>query len=547
MPQAVTSLFQRARAVVAGFSIAQRTIALIGIAVLALGIVALGSWLLRPAYSPLFTGLSAADASAIVEQLRAENVPYELQAGGSTILVPEAHVYDQRLKAAAAGMPSAGASGYSLLDQMGVTASEFQQSVTYKRALEGELAATIGAMQGVRTASVRLAIPEETVFVAQKADPTASVFIETSQGTTLSNEQVQAIAHLTSAAVEGMPVENVAIIDADGTVLSAVGTGTAGTADQRAGDYESRVRTAVQAMLDRVVGTGNATVVVAAELSLSTGERLEETYTNPEGAPAINESTTTEQYTGNGDTAAGVLGPDNIAVPGNAQGGAYNSETSTRNNALNRVTESTVRPAGELVRQSVSVAVDSAAAEGIGAADLRALVASAAGIDTDRGDSVTVEVVPFSQAAAQQAAAELEAARDAAFQEQLWRIATIVMIALAILLPLLLAVVMMKRRGRGRHVAVPAAIEAPPTAPLDYQEVVPPPVDDEPELPEVISAARRRAEIESLAARDPERTADFLRGLMAEQPSLAAVPQLSVGEPAAVTASVPTTPIEAAR
>src|SRR5690606_4326211 len=158
---------ERVRHLIAGFTIAQRTIALIGVAVLAMGIFAIASWLARPTLTPLFSGLSASDANAVVEQLRSASVPYELADGGATVLVPEDDVYDQRLVAAAAGLPTGGTTGYSLLDDMGVTTSEFQQSVTYKRAIEGELAATITSLDGVTAASVQLAIPEESVFVAE--------------------------------------------------------------------------------------------------------------------------------------------------------------------------------------------------------------------------------------------------------------------------------------------------------------------------------------------------------------------------------------------
>jgi flagellar M-ring protein FliF len=171
MPQAVTNVFQRIGRVIAGFSLAQRTIAIIGVAVLALGIVALSSWLSRPTYTPLFSGMSASDANAVVEQLRSSSVPYELADGGATVLVPEKDVYDQRLAAASAGLPGSSSGGYSLLDKMGVTTSEFQQSVTFKRAIEGELAATISSIKGVTAASVQLAIPEESVFVSGDRRP----------------------------------------------------------------------------------------------------------------------------------------------------------------------------------------------------------------------------------------------------------------------------------------------------------------------------------------------------------------------------------------
>ena len=229
MPTAVQNSLARMRATMGGFSVAQKTIAVILIAALVLGTVALVSWLTKPSYSPLFSGIEPADASAIVEQLKADGVPYELTAGGGTILVPEEHVYQERLTAAAAGLPStSGQGGYSLLDTMGVTSSEFQQDVTYKRAIEGELAKTISAMDGVKTATVQLAIPEESVFVAEQEDPTASVFVETQGGVTLTSKQVQAIVNLTSASVEGMATTDVAVTDSTGAVLSQVGTGAVG-------------------------------------------------------------------------------------------------------------------------------------------------------------------------------------------------------------------------------------------------------------------------------------------------------------------------------
>src|SRR4051794_36070302 len=402
MPTKVSAWFARFAEAVRGFSIAQRTIALIGIAAVVLGTVALVSWLSKPSYSPLFSGLQAADANSIVEQLRADGVPYQLADGGGTVMVPQDKVYDERLKAAANGLPTSTAQGYSLLDDMGVTSSEFQQSVTYKRALEGELASTISAMDGVQTASVQLAIPEETVFAKEKADPTASVFIQTDNGVTLTSDQVQAIVHLTSASIEGMEAKNVSVVDASGKVLSAAGVGTTGSTDQQASDYEEKVRNSVQAMLDKVVGPGNASVVVAADMSSESAERVEESFTTPDDAPALNESTSTEEYTGSGAGSSGVLGPDNIAVPDGADGdGTFNSESSTRNNAVNKVTENRTIPSGVLNRQTVSVAVDQAAAAGVSMDNLTSLVSTAAGIDTQRGDQVTVEVMPFNATGAQ--------------------------------------------------------------------------------------------------------------------------------------------------
>ena len=197
MPAQITGLLGRLSDQARQLDLGQKILALIGIAGLVLGGVALSAWLSKPTLSPLFANLSATDASAIVDHLQSEGVQYELTDGGATILVPNNQLYSQRLAVAAAGLPAdADGAGYSLLDDMGMTSSDFQQQVTYQRAVEGELARTIGAMRGVEEASVRLAMPEDSVFVDEQADPTASVFVRTAQGSALSTESVQAIVHL---------------------------------------------------------------------------------------------------------------------------------------------------------------------------------------------------------------------------------------------------------------------------------------------------------------------------------------------------------------
>ncbi|MCT1366263.1 MULTISPECIES: flagellar basal-body MS-ring/collar protein FliF [Microbacterium] len=534
MPPAVTGAFQRMRRVVAGFSLAQRTIAIIGIAVLALGIIALSSWLSRPTYTPLFSGLNASDANAVVEQLRSASVPYELADGGATVLVPEKDVYDQRLAAASAGLPSAGSAGYSLLDDMGVTTSEFQQSVTYKRAIEGELAATISAIDGVSAASVQLAIPEESVFVSETVDATASVFVETAGRTTLDQKQVEAIVHLTSAAVSGMKPENVAVVDQTGRTLSTVGGGATGGLDQQASDYEARVAASVQQMLDTVVGPGNATVTVVAEIDRSVNERVEETYTPAEGAPPLTEEV--REQNSNGSTSeAGVLGPDNIAVPNGNGDGTYTNTEETRTNAVNKATESTSTPAGTLLRQSVSVAVDAGAGGDLSSAQLSDLVATAAGIDRTRGDELAVELVAFSQTDAEAAQAALQAAKEAEEGARQAALLNTVIIAAAIAIPLIAAIaaliVRSRRKARGveefdqlfgdRPVELsalsadaPTAVLEAPTTPLAFLEPVPD-LDPDPEPePTQISLERRRAEIAALTRQDPQRTAELLRTLI---------------------------------
>ncbi|ARC55699.1 Flagellar M-ring protein [Frondihabitans sp. 762G35] len=547
MPPALKSLLTGLGDRVRSFTVAQRTLAVIGVAVLVLGSVALTSWLTKPSYTPLFTGLAATDASGVVNQLSADGVPYQLTDGGSTILVPQAQVYQERLKAASAGLPADNTGGYSLLDTMGVTSSEFQQNVTYKRAIEGELAKTIGALDGVKTASVQLAIPQETVFSDQKQDPTASVFVETTPGTTLSNEQVQAIVHLTSASIEGMKATDVSVVDSKGNVLSAVGTGATGTAGQQAGEYQTQTQSNVQAMLDKVLGAGNSTVVVAADVNQNSGTKVQESYTAPTGGAApLSESSTKEQYAGGGagaGNATGVLGPDNIAVPnGSATGssttgaGGYVNESATKDNAVDKTTESTTIPAGALTKQTVSVAINSKIASKLNLGNINDLVSKAAGIDTTRGDQVSVQMVDFNDSGSKAAAAALKAADAQAASDSMWSTIRTGLIAAGIGIPLIVALFLLTRRGRkqeredidlGEIASVATTWPGDPaTKPLLLDDVearrllessqpMTAPTAQLPQLgTEGATLERQRAEIDALAGADPDRTAELLRGLL---------------------------------
>lgn len=525
MPPALTKYFAKITGGAKSFTVGQKTVALIGIAVLILGGIALSSWISKPSYTPLFSGLAAADASAIVEQLDASGVPYELTAGGATILVPQENVYAERLTAAAAGLPSSSAGGYSLLDDMGVTSSEFQQDVTYKRAIEGELSKTISALDGVTNATVQLAVPSETVFAAEKAAPTASVFVETKSGQALSGEKVQAIVHLTSAAIEGMTPANVAVIDANGNVLSAVGSGAIGGSEKQATDYEARVGANVQAMLDKVLGAGNATVAVAADLSTETGEKVEETFSTPADAPALNESENTEKYTGTGNGAAGVLGPDNIAVPGDgAKDGEYESGSTVKNNAVNKLTEKTAIPAGTLTRQSVSVVVDSAAAAGLNAQNITDMVNTAAGINAERGDAVNVEIVPFNTAASEAAEAALAEAKEAEAKAARAELIKSIIIAAGILAAVVAALVVFAVRSRRQNrsaielaSAVEPDVELVSVSPIVMPEPATTAIPLQVDLPEPADAEVLRTAVTAMAERQPEKTAEYLRGMMDEK------------------------------
>lgn len=531
MPAPFSTIVGRAQKSIAQLSFAQRVFAILITAGIVLGAVALGQWASRPTMSPLFTNLSATDAAAIVDELNSTGVKYELAAGGTTILVPNAQLYDTRLAAASAGLPANSDAGYALLDGMSMTSSEFQQQVTYQRALEGELAKTISAMGGVEAASVKLAIPKDSVFVSEKAAPTASVFVQTSPGSSLSTANVQAIINLVSASIEGMTSKDVAVIDSNGIVLSTVG-GDSTTLMQsgQVSDYEQRVAANVQAMLDRVVGVGNAVVSVSAELDYDKTARTTETFSSDPSAAPLSESTTVEDYTGDSSTAAGVLGPDNIAVPsdGTSGAGAYHNETDVRNNAVNKVTETLQTAPGNVRRQSVSVVVSDAAAGSIKMTDLQDMVAAAAGVDETRGDVVSVSKMAFDTSATETAQVALEQAvtqeRAAATKSMYIDISKWAVVGLAVLLVFFLILRMSKKLGEAERTTLSleavealesrthSALEARAQAVIAQAQQTAGQLGSGP-VPDMESvAANVRDEIMAFAQAQPAEVAEVLRG-----------------------------------
>ena len=536
MPAQLTSMFGRVQKQVQELSLAQRVFAVLLGAGLVLAAIALTQWINKPQMSPLFTNLSPTDAAAIVDELNSSGVPYELTAGGSTIMVPNSQLYDTRLRVASEGLLANSDAGYSLLDGMSMTSSEFQQQVTYQRALEGELARTIGAMDGVSAASVKLAIPQESVFVSETPDPTASVFIQTGSTGALPPASVQAIVHLVSASIESMKPEGVAVIDSNGVVLSSVG-GDNSTVMQsgQISEYEKRIATSVQAMLDRVVGSGNAVVSVSAELDYDKTHTTTETYSSDPSAAPISESTTREEYSNSSleATTGGVLGADNLIQPRDeaSDTGNYLKETAVRNNAVNKVTSVQETAPGSVKRQSVSVVVSKEAAASLNMGELEQMVAAAAGIDEDRGDVVSVSRMTFDQTMAETAQMALTEAvaseRAAATKAMYIDIAKWVVLGLVVILVFFLILRMSRNAGATDRMSLSleaieeleqrtqSALEQRAQAVLDKAAAAAagelaleaPPVPDMEDV-----AAEVRNEIMTFAAQQPAEVAEVLRG-----------------------------------
>ncbi|MBM7773342.1 flagellar M-ring protein FliF [Actinokineospora baliensis] len=531
------------------FSLGQKIVVVAGVLVAAIGIwVYFAFFSATTNYSPLFSNLAAKDASAIVDELDASAIPYELADSGTTIMVPADQLYSLRLKMASAGLPASEDTGYSLLDQQGVTTSEFMQQVTYQRALEGELTKTIKSIDGVTAASVHLAIPTKDVFSDDATKPTASVMVATSAGKKLGSEQVQTIVHLVASAVEGMDPDNVTVAGSDGTVLAAPGagdTGSTSTRQQETAAYEQRLSSSLQSLLTQVVGPNHAVVKVTADLDFDTSETKSQTYTKSD-APALSENTTDETYTGTGAGASGanggVLGQTNgtegdttstgsTTTDGN---GTYSQQKAVRNNAVNSVIETRQNAPGQVRKLGVAVLLDETTLANADLAQIRELAASAVSLDATRGDTLAVSSMKFNTAAADAAQQELATqTADATKAEQMGLIKQGA-VALAVLVLLLVTWFASRRRRKRNRVLQAAELQRLDEIKAELERTRAVAIEAAEEKARLESAAgelaaigsgtggdvdgaqeRKLKEIEALVDEQPDEVARLLRGWLA--------------------------------
>ncbi|GAB2611001.1 flagellar M-ring protein [Paractinoplanes abujensis] len=519
------------------FTPGQKAVTIAAVIALVVGAYFFATWASKPSYSILFNNLSSKDASAIVESLKKTGTSYELANDGQTILVPQDQVNDLRLSLSGEGLPGDAGTGYALLDQQGITTSDFMQQTNYQRALEGELSNTIKSIEGVEAATVHLVIPKKDVFADEQDKPTASVLVATSATEQLSSDQVQSIVHLVASSVEGLDPTQITVAGADGKILStgggaAIGTGGDSGTDAQTVAFQNRMNTSIQSMLDSVVGRGNSSVVTTATLDFDQTETQSETFNADPSVPALSETNQREAYNGANNCAGGVLGPDNIAGPGCSTGssgssgpGQYENSSSTKNNAVNKVNEVRRSAPGGIKKLSVAVLLNSSTGTTIDPAQVQQLVTAAAGIDATRGDTIAVSAMPFDQSAAKAAQEALTASSAAAVEAKQMSMYKTAGLA-ALVLVLLFLAWRFSRKSKKRRGLTPeerkhledmqAALEAQRLAELN--QAIPAQMleagmamDDT----NVQAREERQREIDQMVKDQPEEMAVLLRGWLA--------------------------------
>lgn len=372
-----------------------------------------------PPKALLYSNLDLKEASSITQALDQANIKYEAKGDGSTIMVDRDKVASTRLMLSSKGLPTTGSVGYEIFDSgnaLGQT--DFVQQLNRQRAVEGELARTIRALDGVTYVRVHLVMPKRQLFEEQAESPSASVTIGVGAHQP-SADMVRAVQNLVAGATPGLKAERVTIIDQHGKTLSAGGDGgmAGALADARRGEVEARLRETVKSLLEGVVGPGKVRVDVTANLDLSRVTVQEEKF-DPDGQVVRSESTSEQNSSETkADSSAGVTASQNIPTGTGAGGGNGFQPLGSKDGATDSVTNyeisksvrTEVQEPGAIKKLSIAVAVDGITGPPTKTGKpgpyrarstdemqrLEQLVRAAVGFDQARGDVVTVVNVPF--------------------------------------------------------------------------------------------------------------------------------------------------------
>lgn len=404
--------------------------------------IALGLWLFfwtqKPAYVPL-PDLDAKTASEARDVLRTAQVPFKIDPGTGMLSVPEDRMGEARMALASGGIGASADRGFATMEgDQGFGTSQFVENARYQHALETELARTITNLRPVREARVHLAMPKPSAFTRQKEPASASVVLQLQSGATLEQGQVDAIVHLVSSSIPGLPAGNVTVVDQFGRLLSNADPDSDAAVSAKQFEQQRRQESVfvrrIQELLEPMTGPGRVRAEVSVDMDFNQTEEAREKYgpdpaivrseqvsetgnlaaaAPPQGVPGSASNTPAAAA-----NAANAVNPANAQQQPNAQADANRtaaagngSRSAVRNYEIDRTLTHTRQAPGRVRRVTAAVLVDNLpgapAANGKPAAEralnaqeiqrIQSLVQQAIGFDAQRGDVVTVVNSPFAR------------------------------------------------------------------------------------------------------------------------------------------------------
>ncbi len=380
-------------------------------------------------YRVLFDNINASDSALVIEQLEKDNVPYKILNEG-TIKVPKDFVYRERIAIAALGIPKSSKVGFELFDKQDFGETDFAQKIKYLRALEGELARTIGSLTPIEDAKVHIALPKESVFVEKATLPTASVVLNINPNMRLSNKQIAGIKNLIAASVIKLSIENVKIVNQDGESLGTEATDGFESDLVLAqikykSDYERAYEKKIERVLSPILGGADKVVAkVSIDFDFEQTNTVSEFY-DPESVVRSEQSTEETKEGGSTKESGGVpgaisnIGPVQGVENDKKEGEKYEKSSTTTNYEISKKVTNIKGEFAKIRRVTASVVVDGKykpkkdeegnllqeleyiALEGSELEAITNIVKNSFGYSQKRGDEVAVSNFEFNPISAQ--------------------------------------------------------------------------------------------------------------------------------------------------
>ncbi|MDA8233848.1 MAG: flagellar basal-body MS-ring/collar protein FliF [Clostridia bacterium] len=476
----------------------------------------------KPDLRPAFTDLEPQMAGIISEKLKEKQIYMELANGGTTILVPAKDVDQVRLDIAIDKDIPVGTVGFEVFDETKFGETETERQTKLQRALQGELTRTVKQLEEVKNARVHIVLPKESLFADAQKEARASVMLELKPYKELSEEQISGLVKLVAGSVEGLKPENVTIVDknmnnlTDRIDLAKEGANSSqltGKQLELQRNVQKQIERDAQTMLETVLGPGKAVVRVSAELDFDQVKTTEEDWGDKQTRSEYsNEETSSGRNTG---TPQGVPGTEsNIGtyqeLNQESESNAEKTER-TRNYEIDKKIEDIIKAPGTIKRLTVAVVVDNENLPNNTQKAIEDTVSNVVGLDTNRGDKISVSGMPFDTSYED----ELKKAEEEERQQRLWTL--IGGISAAVVLIAILAFVFF-RKTKEAEAPSEEYLTSPVLTVADLIETKPEEEVTATEMsPEEKEKAKIKGEIENLVNKDPANVAQLLKTWLAEE------------------------------
>ena len=372
----------------------------------------------------LYPNMSETDRSQAYEQLLGSDIAVSLDSRSGSLMVPTERYYEARMLLASAGLPANANTQAmdSLSASSSMTTSQFMEQAQYSAAIETELSKSIVQISSVQSARVHLAAPRQSSYVRNREPAKASVIVIAHPGRTVSAAQVQAITSLVASSVPYLSIDDVSVVDQQGSLLtSGVSAGLA-IADEQAAfkrSIEMEYKNKIVDLLTPIYGRDNIQSDVDVAMDFSEFEATNEIFDgNGTGPKAVSEvlvldSSSSAAAGGVPGAQSNIAPNDTILTPENAETGAapqgtgdgIRSSQTTRNYEIDRSIQYEKKQTGVVTKMSVAVVINQAAftpageeavpLDSIDTSRIQSLISNAVGFNLTRGDSVEVLVSPF--------------------------------------------------------------------------------------------------------------------------------------------------------